>query len=127
MSSAQDFDGAVVIVTGGSSGLGRAIAEEVARRGAKAVAMSFVGDPRDGDEAADAVRKLGAEAIPMVADVADEADCRRTVEAVARHGKVDALFNNAGTTVFVRWSTPPPSRRSAAWAARSPMPHPRAR
>lgn len=101
MTSVQDFDGAVVIVTGGSSGLGRAIAEEVARRGAKAVAMSFVGDPRDGDEAAEAVRSLGAEPIPIVADVADEAECRRTVEAVARYGKVDALFNNAGTTVFV--------------------------
>jgi NAD(P)-dependent dehydrogenase (short-subunit alcohol dehydrogenase family) len=95
-----DFDGAVVIVTGASSGLGRAIAEEVARRGARAVAMSFVGDPGDGDEAADSVRSLGAEPIPVIADVADEAACRRTVEAVARHGRVDALFNNAGTTVF---------------------------
>jgi len=100
MASMQDFDGAVVIVTGGSSGLGRAIAEEVARRGARAVAISYVGDPRDGDEAADSVRALGAEAIMLVADVADDADCRRTVEAVARYGRVDALFNNAGTTVF---------------------------
>jgi NAD(P)-dependent dehydrogenase (short-subunit alcohol dehydrogenase family) len=100
MTSARDFEDAVVIVTGGSSGLGRAIAEEVARRGAKAVVMSFVGDPRDGDDAADAVRAQGAEPIPLLADVADDNACRRTVESVARYGRVDALFNNAGTTVF---------------------------
>ena len=53
--------------------------------------MSFVGDPRDGDEAADSVRALGAEPIMLVADVADEAACRRTVESVARYGRLDAL------------------------------------
>jgi NAD(P)-dependent dehydrogenase (short-subunit alcohol dehydrogenase family) len=100
MTAAQDFENAVAIVTGGSSGLGRAIALEVARRGARAVAISFVGDPRDGDQTADEVRALGAEPITLVADVADEAACRRTVERVAPFGRVDALFNNAGTTVF---------------------------
>ncbi len=100
MTATQDFENAVAIVTGGSSGLGGAIAIELARRGAKAIAISFLGDPRDGEEVADAVRTLGAEPILLVADVADEADCRRTVEKVAHLGRVDALFNNAGMTVF---------------------------
>lgn len=100
MTSLRDFEGAVVIVTGGSTGLGRAIAEEVARRGARAVAINFFGEAKDGDEAAAAVRALGAEPILVPGDIGDEAICRRTAESVAEFGRVDALFNNAGTTRF---------------------------
>ena len=100
MSGLRDFEGAVALVTGGSTGLGRAIAEEVARRGARAVAINFFGEAKDGDEAAEAVRALGAEPILVPGDIADEAVCRQAAESVAPFGRLDALFNNAGTTRF---------------------------
>jgi 3-oxoacyl-[acyl-carrier protein] reductase len=100
MTGLRDFEGAVAIVTGGSTGLGRAIAEEVARRGARAVAINFVGEEKDGEDAAAAVRALGAEPVLVPGDIGEEDVCRRLVESVAGHGRVDALFNNAGTTKF---------------------------
>jgi 3-oxoacyl-[acyl-carrier protein] reductase len=98
--SLRDFEGAVAIVTGGSTGLGRSIAEEVARRGARAVAINFVGEEKDGEEAAAAIRALGAEAILVPGDIGEEDVCRRLVASVAQYERVDALFNNAGTTKF---------------------------
>jgi NAD(P)-dependent dehydrogenase (short-subunit alcohol dehydrogenase family) len=100
MTSVQDFEGAVAIVTGASTGLGRAIAEEVARRGARAIAINYVGEEKDGEEAAAAVRALGAEPILVPGDIGDEDVCRRVVDSVASYGRLDALFNNAGTTKF---------------------------
>src|SRR3954452_23086365 len=98
MTSIRDFEGAVAIVTGGSTGLGRSIAEEVARRGARAVAINFIGEEKDGEEAAAAVRALGAEAVLVPGDIGEEDVCRALVASVARYERVDALFNNAGTT-----------------------------
>lgn len=100
MTSVRDFEGAVAIVTGASTGLGRAIATEVARRGARAVAINFIGEEKDGDETAAAVRAHGAEPVIVVGDVGNDDDCRRVVESVAQYGRVDALFNNAATTIF---------------------------
>ncbi|MBV8804389.1 MAG: SDR family oxidoreductase, partial [Sinobacteraceae bacterium] len=96
----RDFDDAVVVVTGASSGLGRAIAQEVARRGAKAVAINFLGPLEEGEQTATVVRDSGAEPILVPGDVANDADCRRVAASVSRFGRIDALFNNAGTTKF---------------------------
>ncbi len=96
----RDFEGAVVVVTGGSTGLGRAIAVEVASRGAGAAVINFASSAAEAEITADQVRAAGAKAVLVKGDVANDADCRAIAAAAAPFGRVDALFNNAGTTVF---------------------------
>ncbi len=95
---AKDFRGEVVVVTGASTGLGRAIAEEVAGRGARAVVINYASSVAEAEETGDLVRALGAEPLLVKADVGVDADCRRIAEAAAPFGRIDALFNNAGIT-----------------------------
>ena len=94
----QDFEDAVVVITGASTGLGRAIAVEVAERGAKTVAINFASSAQEAEETARQVRAFGAEAILVQADVADDEACKKIVQSVANLGRIDALFNNAGVT-----------------------------
>ena len=98
MSHGRDFKDAIVVITGASTGLGRAIAVEVAERGAKAVVINFASSGDEAEETAVRVRSHGAEAILRQGDVASDEDCRRIVEAAAPFGRIDALFNNAGVT-----------------------------
>ena len=96
----SDCSDQVVLVTGGSSGLGRAIALESARRGAKAVIVNYSRSEADAEETAEAVRREGATAVVVKADVSNDADCRTLARAAAQFGRIDALYNNAGTTKF---------------------------
>lgn len=92
------FKDKVVIVTGASSGIGRATALEFARNGSKVVIAA-----RSAIRLASLVKEisdLGAEALPCVTDVSREDDCRKMVEAaVSRFGTVDILVNNAGISM----------------------------
>jgi len=88
--------GKTAVVTGAARGIGRAIALELARRGA-----SVVVNYRTRQEAAEEVvrlaKELGADAVAVQADVSDDAAARALVAAgVQRWGKVDILVNNAG-------------------------------
>src|SRR5579871_347215 len=86
----------VVVVTGASAGLGRAIARAAGSRGAKVVLVSRGGDGLD-----EAVAELGANAYGVRADVASLEDCRRVVaEAVDRFGRIDTFCANAMVTVY---------------------------
>ena len=92
-------EGRVAIVTGGSSGIGRASAIAFAREGAKVV----IGDIDDAGGAATvaAIVDTGGEAEFVHTDVAEEAAVNALVErAVARFGSLDAMFNNAGIGAF---------------------------
>ncbi|WP_337186996.1 SDR family NAD(P)-dependent oxidoreductase [Phenylobacterium sp.] len=95
-----DFQDYVVLVTGASTGLGRAIAVETASRGAKAVVVNYARNLADAEETASQIRAHGAEAVLVQGDVANDADCRRIAAAAEPFGRIDALFNNAGTTKF---------------------------
>ena len=97
---AGDFDGRIVLVTGASTGLGRAIAVETASRGAMAVIINYASSKAEADETADMVRGHGAEAVVVQGDVGDDAACQAIAQAAAGYGRVDALFNNAGITKF---------------------------
>jgi 3-oxoacyl-[acyl-carrier protein] reductase len=96
----KDFEGAIVVITGASTGLGRAIAVETASRGAKAVVVDYAASAKEAEETCDLVRIHGAEAISVQGDVGDDAACRAIVAKAQGFGRIDALFNNAGTTKF---------------------------
>jgi 3-oxoacyl-[acyl-carrier protein] reductase len=98
----DDFKGAIVVVTGASTGLGRAIAVEVAMRGAGAVVVNYASSQAEAKTTAREVEALGAEAILVQGDVGKDEDCARIVAAAAKHGRIDALFNNAGVTKFAQ-------------------------
>ena len=91
------FKGKVAIVTGGSSGIGRAAAFAFAEAGAK-VAVSARRES-EGRQTVQIIEETGGEAIFVRADVAVEADCQRTVErTLEAFGRLDCAFNNAGTS-----------------------------
>ena len=98
--SGRDFDGFTVVVTGASTGLGRAMAVETARRGAGLVVVNFARSAQEAEETARLVEAEGARAVLVQGDVAQDEDCRRIAQAAAGSGRIDALFNNAGITKF---------------------------
>ncbi|MEX0809006.1 MAG: SDR family oxidoreductase [Dongiaceae bacterium] len=88
-----------MIVTGGSRGIGAAIAEGAGRKGWD-VAVNYRTEKARADAVADAIRKSGGKAIAIQADVASEPDILRLFETVDRElGPVGALVNNAGIDV----------------------------
>jgi NAD(P)-dependent dehydrogenase (short-subunit alcohol dehydrogenase family) len=98
--ASDDFKGFVVVVTGASTGLGRAIAVETAARGAEAVIVNYASNSTDAEETARRVEAEGAKAVLVQGDVARDEDCRKIAAAAEAFGRIDALFNNAGTTTF---------------------------
>jgi glucose 1-dehydrogenase len=88
--------GKVAIVTGGNSGIGRAIVLGLAAEGA-AVVIDYVADPAAEEELEAQVVALGDRAVGVEADVSRLADLERLVEtAVSTFGRLDVLVNNAG-------------------------------
>jgi 3-oxoacyl-[acyl-carrier protein] reductase len=88
----QSVDGLVAVVTGSSSGIGRAIAQRLAEGGARVVVNS-----RDAGRAAEAAAAIGHGAVPVAADVSDPAGAQALVDAaVEDFGTLDVLVNNAG-------------------------------
>ncbi len=85
----------VSLITGAASGMGRATAILFAREGSKVVAVDV--DEAGGRKTVDLIHELGADAMIVKADVARDAEARHMVEqTVARYGRLDVLFNNAG-------------------------------
>ncbi len=95
----QDFKDKVALVTGGSRGIGRAIAQELARRGAQVV-LSYAGNEAAANDAVKAITEAGGKAKAVRFDVADSAACSQAVDEVMKaFGRLDVLVNNAGVAI----------------------------
>jgi len=96
----MEIDGTVAVITGGASGIGRATALELARRGARALVLADLNDVRLA-EAHDEITALGAQAFTVHCDVARDDDVERLRDtALAELGGVDIVMNNAGVAML---------------------------
>ncbi len=92
------LDNKVALVTGGSRGIGKAIALLLAKEGAK-IGLNYNRSANEANAVADEIKALGSEAFVVQADVGDAASARSLVKQVLEHfGTLDILVNNAGIT-----------------------------
>jgi 3-oxoacyl-[acyl-carrier protein] reductase len=95
------FKDKVVLVTGGGTGLGRAMCLHFAREGA-AVIVNYSKSEERAKETVDGIDAMGGQAGAVQADVSRDSQARQLIEkAVARFGRLDILINNAGWTRFI--------------------------
>ena len=88
----------IAVVTGGSRGIGKAIALELAKRGATVV-VNYQKNADAANEVAEAITASGGQALAVQADVSLEDDANRLIKTtIDTYGKLDILVNNAGTT-----------------------------
>ena len=91
------FDGKSVLVTGGSRGIGKAIALRFAQLGASRVAVSYLRNDRAAEETEEELRKLGAEPVLLRGNLGDPEKAKALVEEA---GALDVLVSNAATGVI---------------------------
>src|SRR5882724_8501768 len=105
-----DLTGRVAIITGGSIGLGRQMAEALAEVGANLVLCARKKERCE--EAAHDLEKLGVRALALGCNVKDPASVQQLVDAtVSQFGRVDVLINNAG----ISWGAPTDQMTLADW------------
>ncbi len=94
----MSLDGKIALVTGGSRGIGRAIALRLAEMGAK-VAINYVSKPDAAQEVVDAIASMGGEGRHYKFDVADAQAVNDSIAKIIEdYGRLDILVNNAGIT-----------------------------
>ncbi|GLY15998.1 oxidoreductase [Kineosporia sp. NBRC 101677] len=89
------LEGKIAVITGGDSGIGRAVAIAYAREGADVV-VSYLNEHEDAEDTAKWVREAGRKVVLIPGDVSEPAHCRSIVEkTVAEFGRIDVLVSNA--------------------------------
>lgn len=100
----RNLDGLRMLITGASGGIGRSLAEQAARRGARVAATARSADRLE--ELARVLKEQGREVVIIPADVTVEADRKRILDtAVERLGGLDVLVNNAGVGSWGHFAT----------------------
>ena len=100
----RNIEGSRAVVTGASSGIGRAVALELARQGAKLILVARSGDKLGA--LADEIQEAGGQALPVVGDITEETVRAEVVErAQSELGGLDILVNNAGISAHGRFRT----------------------
>ena len=95
MRSAQKLAGKVALITGGDSGIGRAVAVAFAREGAE-IAVVHLEEHEDAKETKRLVESEGRRCLVIAGDIGEERFCRRSVARTVRElGRLDILVNNA--------------------------------
>jgi NAD(P)-dependent dehydrogenase (short-subunit alcohol dehydrogenase family) len=101
----------VIVVTGASSGLGRAIARMAGERGAKVVVTA-----RNQEALDNCVAEIGSDALAVPADVTDQAQVQRVVDAaIERFGRIDTYVANAIVTVYAEVENLEPDELRRVW------------
>jgi len=96
------LEGQAAIITGGDSGIGRAVALAFAREGADVLISYLSEEEPDAQETAQIVEEAGKKAIKVPGDISEEAQCQAVVQrAVDEFGKIDVLVNNAAHQMTV--------------------------
>ena len=99
MGIAGDLKNRAVIITGASSGIGRALAHECAQNGANIILAAR--DKASLEESAGECRKLGGEPVVIPTDVSAASQCQRLIDqTLDRFGRLDILVNNAGISMW---------------------------
>ena len=99
----MELEGKAAIVTGGGTGVGRATALELARRGCS-VLVCYSRSKKEAEATAEEISEAGVGSAAVLADVADDDACRAMVaQALDEFGRLDVLVNNAATTRFIPW------------------------
>ena len=97
----MEISGKTALITGGGTGIGRATALALARRGAD-IAVNYSRSEQDALATAEEIRQLGRRAIAVQADVADNEAVKALIaRTVGELGRLDILVNNAGFTEFI--------------------------
>lgn len=97
----MELAGKVAIITGASSGVGAALAHQLAAQGTRVV-VNYCRSKESAEQVCVAITAAGGAAVAVQGDVGIESDCVRIVQAALDHfGQLDVLVNNAGTTTFV--------------------------
>ena len=87
--------GKVAIITGGDSGIGRAVAIAFAKEGAD-VAIMYLNEQEDAEKTQQLVKELGRDCLPIAGDIGDESFCKQAIQQVIdKFGRLDILVNNA--------------------------------
>lgn len=95
------LDGMAALITGGDSGIGRAVAIAFAREGAD-VAISYLDEDKDAKDTARLIEQAGRKCLLLPGDICDRAHCDDMVErVVAEFGGIDILVNNAAHQAFI--------------------------